>query len=70
MTYFTDSVYERMMMEKPRCRREKKNKEIKNKDGNQDDKSKHYRELIIIPKEKKKIRLLLSSISSVINLSG
>ena len=52
MTYFTDSVYERMMMEKPRCRRERKSPAIKNKDGNQDDKSKHYRELIIIPKER------------------
>ena len=56
MTYFTDSVYERMMVEKPRHRREKKSPAIKNEDGNkdtnQDDKSKHYRELIIIPKER------------------
>ena len=52
MTYFTDSVYEKMMVEKPRHRWEKKSPTIKNKDGNKDDKSKHYRELIIIPKER------------------
>lgn len=50
MTYFTDSVYEKMMVEKPRHRREKKSPDIKNKDGNKDDKSKHYHEPII-PKE-------------------
>ena len=51
MTYFTDSVYERMMMEKPRCRQEKESPAPKDKDGNKDDKSKHYREPII-PKER------------------
>jgi len=50
VTYFTDSVYERMMMEKPRCRQEKQTPA--SKDKNKDDKSKHYRELIIIIKER------------------
>lgn len=52
MTYFTDSVYERMMMEKPRCRQEKQTPAPKAKDKNKDDKPKHYRELIIISKER------------------
>ena len=52
MTYFTDSVYEKMMVQKPKYGREKKSPAIKNKDGNQDDKSEHHRELIIIPKER------------------
>ena len=39
-------------MEKPRCRQEKQTPAPKDKDGSKDDKSKHYRELIIIPKER------------------
>ena len=52
MTYFTDSAYEKMMVQKPKYGREKKSPAIKNKDENQDNQSKHYRELIIIPKER------------------
>lgn len=51
MTYFTDSVYEKMMVQKPKYGREKKSPAIKNKDGNKDDQAKHYREPIT-PKER------------------
>lgn len=51
MTYFTDSIYEKMMVQKPKYGREKKSPAIENKDRNKDDKSKHYREPII-PKER------------------
>lgn len=52
MTYFTDSVYEKMMMQKPRYGREKQSPAPIDKDRNKDDKSRCYRELIIIPKER------------------
>ena len=51
MTYFTDSAYEKMMVEKPKYGREKKSPAIKNKNESQDNQSKHYREPII-PEER------------------
>jgi len=58
VTYFTDSVYEKMMVQKPRYGRERQSPapidkdESKDKDQDKHDKSKCHRELIIIPKER------------------
>lgn len=53
MTYFTDSVYERMMVQKPKYGREKQPPAHKNTSLKKADKQKQYRELIITPKERK-----------------
>lgn len=53
MTYFTDSVFERMMMQKPKYGREKQSPAHKNTSPQKADKQKPYRELIITPKERK-----------------
>lgn len=52
MAYFTDSLYERMMMQRPRYRQENEIPALKKKNVSNgiDDKLK-YRKLIIIPKE-------------------
>lgn len=52
MAYFTDSVYERMMTQRPRYRQENETPALKKKNVSNgiDDKLK-YRKLIIIPKE-------------------
>ena len=50
MTYFTDSIYEKMMMQKPKYGQEKQTPAPKKRKS--DDKDKKYRELIIIPKER------------------
>lgn len=52
MAYFTDSIYERMMTQRPRYRQEKETpaKESKNASNGIDDKLK-YRNLIILPKK-------------------
>lgn len=54
MKYFTDSVYEKMMMQKPKYGREKQSPVPIDKDKNQDkhNKSKPNREVILIPKER------------------
>jgi len=52
VTYFTDSVYEKMMVQKPKYGREKQSSAQIDKDRNKDDKSKCYRKLIVIPKER------------------
>ena len=52
MAYFTDSVYERMMTQRPRYRQENETPALKKKNVSNgiDDKLK-YRKLIIITKE-------------------
>ena len=52
MAYFTDSVYERMMTQRPRYRQENEIPALKKKNVSNgiDDKLK-YRKLIILPKE-------------------
>ena len=52
MAYFTDSIYERMMTQRPRYRQEKETPALKNKNVSNgiDDKLK-YRKLIILPKK-------------------
>ncbi|MEL5898270.1 hypothetical protein AAGC94_09345 [Clostridium sporogenes] len=52
MAYFTDSVYERMMTQRPRYRQENETPALKKKNVSNyiDDKLK-YRKLIILPKE-------------------
>jgi hypothetical protein len=56
--YFTDSVYEKMMMQKPRYGREKQSPipidkdKSKDKDQDKHNKSKCHREVILIPKER------------------
>ena len=54
MTYFTDSVYEKMMTQKPRYGREKQSPVTIDKDKNQDkhNKSKCHKETIHVPKER------------------
>ena len=52
MKYFTDSVYEKMMMQKPRYGREKQSPVPIDKDQDKHNKSKCHREVIIIPKER------------------
>ena len=54
MTYFTDSVYEKMMTQKPRYGREKNSPTSIDKDKSEDknNKSKSNREVILIPKER------------------
>ena len=52
MTYFTDSIYEKMMMQKPKYRQEKQSPTSKTQKRKSDDKDKKYRELIVIPKER------------------
>lgn len=52
MTYFTDSVYEKMMMQKPKYRQENESPALKTQKCKLDNKDKKYRELIIIPKER------------------
>ena len=52
MTYFTDSIYEKMMMQKPKYRQEKQTSPPKIQKQKSDDKDKKYRELIIVPKER------------------
>lgn len=44
MTYFTDSIYEKMMMQKPKYRQEHKSTALKEQKHK---KSKIYREIII-----------------------
>lgn len=52
MAYFTDSIYERMMTQRPRYRQENETPALKKKNVSNgiDDKLK-YRKLIILPKE-------------------
>jgi len=52
MTYFTDSVYEKMMVQKPKFGQEKQSPAHQMQKQKADDKDKKYRELIIIPKER------------------
>ena len=58
MTYFTDSVYEKMMMQKPRYGREKHSPtsidkyKCNDKSEDKNNKSKCNREVILIPKER------------------
>ena len=52
MTYFTDSIYEKMMVQKPKYRQEKQTSAPKIQKQKSDDKDKKYRGLIIIPKER------------------
>ena len=52
MAYFTDSVYERMMTQRPRYRQENEIPALKKKNvSNSIDNKLKYRKLIIIPKE-------------------
>lgn len=52
MAYFTDSVYERMMTQRPRYRQENETPALKKKNvSNGIDNKLKYRKLIIIPKE-------------------
>ena len=52
MAYFTDSVYERMMTQRPRYRQEKETPALKKKNvSNSIDNKLKYRKLIIITKE-------------------
>ncbi|MFA5528422.1 MAG: hypothetical protein WC996_07370 [Peptostreptococcales bacterium] len=52
MAYFTDSVYERMMTQRPRYRQEKETPALKKKNvSNGIDNKLKYRKLIILPKE-------------------
>ena len=52
MAYFTDSVYERMMTQRPRYRQEKETPALKKKNvSNGIDNKLKYRKLIIITKE-------------------
>lgn len=52
MAYFTDSIYERMMTQRPRYRQENETPALKKKNVSNgiDDKPK-YHKLIILPKE-------------------
>lgn len=56
MTYFTDSVYEKMMTQKPRYGRENHSPTSIDKDNDKskdkNNKSKPKREVILIPKER------------------
>lgn len=52
MTYFTDSPYEKMMMQKPQGGRGKPPSVPKEKQDKAHGKNEHYRELIIKPKER------------------
>ncbi len=52
MTYFTDSIYEKMMMQKPKYRQEKQTSTPQIQKQKLDDKDKKHRELIIIPKKR------------------
>jgi hypothetical protein len=52
VTYFTDSIYEKMMMQKPKYRQKKQTSTPKIQKQKLDDKDKKYCELIIIPKER------------------
>ena len=54
MKYFTDSIYEKMMMQKPRYGREKESPVLIDKDKEQDkhNKPKCHREVILIPMER------------------
>ncbi|MDT4375824.1 hypothetical protein RO787_21065 [Blautia coccoides] len=52
MTYFTDSPFEKMMMQKPRGRRGNPPSPHKEKQEKARGKNEHYRELIITPKER------------------
>lgn len=52
MTYFTDSPFEKMMMQKPRGGRGKPPSPHKEKQEKAHGKNEHYRELIITPKER------------------
>jgi len=52
VAYFTDSVYERMMTQRPRYRQEKETPALKKKNvSNGIDNKLKYRKLIILPKE-------------------
>ena len=52
MAYFTDSVYKRMMTQRPRYRQENEIPALKKKNvSNSIDNKLKYRKLIIIPKE-------------------
>lgn len=51
MTYFTDSVYERMMVQKPIYGGEKTSSDSKSIKHTKKDKQKQYRERIFIPKK-------------------
>ncbi|MGJ0845230.1 hypothetical protein ACR77J_00915 [Tissierella praeacuta] len=52
MAYFTDSVYERMMTQRPRYRQENETPALKKKNvSNGIDNKLKYRKLIILPKE-------------------
>lgn len=57
MAYFTDSIYERMMTQRPRYRQENETPALKKKNVSNgiDDKLK-YRKLIILPKERSEKR--------------
>ncbi|MDD3393427.1 MAG: hypothetical protein PHG19_02130 [Anaerotignum sp.] len=52
MTYFTDSIYEKMMVQKPKYRQEEQPPAPRKQKRKSDDKDKKYRELIIVPKER------------------
>ncbi|WP_333657239.1 hypothetical protein [Tissierella praeacuta] len=52
MAYFTDSIYERMMTQRPRYRQENETPALKKKNvSNGIDDKLTYRKLIILPKE-------------------
>lgn len=52
MAYFTDSLYERMMTQRPRYRQENEIPALKKKNvSNSIDNKLKYRKLIILPKE-------------------
>lgn len=52
MAYFTDSIYERMMTQRPRYRQENETPALKKKNvSNGIDNKLKYRKLIILPKE-------------------
>jgi hypothetical protein len=52
VAYFTDSIYERMMTQRPRYRQEKETSALKKKNvSNGIDNKLKYRKLIILPKE-------------------
>lgn len=52
MTYFTGSIYEKMMVQKPKYGQEKQTPVPKMQKRKSDDKDKKYRELLIVPKER------------------
>lgn len=52
MTYFTDSPFEKMMMQTPQGGRGNPPSPHKEKQEKSHDKKEHYRELIITPKER------------------